>query len=137
MNFILEENRLTPEDYTALRPEIPLHTASRAIAGSTMTLRASAEGDITGMLRILSDGAMFCYIQDVFVKERYRGQGLGRALLEHALCWIDDALRPGEYMVVTLLAEPEMESFYEHLGFVRAPNALCGHAMQCVLQKDS
>ena len=44
------------------------------------------------MLRVLSDGAMFCYIQDVFVFEYYRGQGLGRALLEQAMCSMEELL---------------------------------------------
>ena len=136
MNILFEKNRLTPEDYIALRPEIPIGTARKAIDGSSMTLRAVADGETVGMLRVLSDGAMFCYIQDVFVFENYRGQGLGRALLEQAMCSMGELLEMGEYMLVTLLADPGMEEFYEHMGFMRAPNALAGHAMQCILQKD-
>lgn len=133
MTVRFEKNRLTPKDYVRLRPEIPYRVAEKAIAGSSMTICAIAE-DVLGMLRVISDGAMFCYIQDLFVRESYRGRGLGRALLEQALFWIEEELELDEYLIVSLLAAPGTESFYEGIGFARTPNDLVGCAMQCILQ---
>ena len=131
MTIQLENNRLTPEDYTALRPDIPYAVAARAIRGSSLTLRAVAGGQVIGMLRALCDGAMFCYFHDVFVSQPWRRRGVGRAMLTEALAQFQSALAPGEYLVVTALAEPGREGFYQACGFAAAQD---GCAMQGILQ---
>ena len=70
-------------------------------------------GKAVGMGRIISDGVSDAYIQDLVILQEYRGQGLGKklvnALLEHCLSkgliWIG------------LIAEPGQDEFYLPLGF--------------------
>jgi GNAT superfamily N-acetyltransferase len=43
-------------------------------------------GDMqVGFARVITDYATFGYLCDVFVLEQYRGQGLGRVLMEHVM----------------------------------------------------
>ena len=41
-----------------------------------------ATGDTVGMARVVTDRATFAWLCDVFVQERFRGQGVARRLLE-------------------------------------------------------
>ena len=57
-----------------------------------------------------------CEITHVWVHERYRGQGLGRALLHAAE---SEAVRRGCEQVVLLTHSFQAPQFYEHLGYDR------------------
>jgi GNAT superfamily N-acetyltransferase len=69
------------------------------------------------MGRAISDGVSDAWLQDIVVLKRYRGRGLGNAiirkLVEHCksrgLVWIG------------LVAEPGTKKFYEPLGFETLP----------------
>jgi GNAT superfamily N-acetyltransferase len=52
----------------------------RAIAGSLPIGAYAADGTLAGFARVVTDGALFAYLRDVFVLPPHRGQGLGRAL---------------------------------------------------------
>ena len=41
-----------------------------------------ATGDAVGMARVVTDRATFAWLCDVFVAERFRGQGIARRLLD-------------------------------------------------------
>jgi GNAT superfamily N-acetyltransferase len=57
-----------------------------------------------------------CEITHVWVHERYRGHGLGRALLQAAE---SEAVRRGCEQVVLLTHSFQAPQFYEHLGYTR------------------
>jgi len=86
---------------------------SRLIRGSHCFIAAMAEGNAVGMGRALSDGASDGYIQDVFVLPRYRGLGLGSAIvLRLKARLLKDGVR-----WVGLVAQDNSERFYGALGF--------------------
>ena len=60
---------------------IPREVVDRSIEGSVCfgVYEGSAQ---VGFARIITDGATFAYVADVFVLESHRGQGLGRWLME-------------------------------------------------------
>lgn len=70
-------------------------------------------GKAIGMGRIISDGASDAYIQDLVVLPEYRGQGIGKKLVEKLL---DYCLSRG-LIWIGLVAEPEQHEFYRSLGF--------------------
>jgi len=53
------------------------------------------------------------HVEDVVVDERHRGQGFGRALIDHA---VDHAKRHGCYKVI-LDCAPDKTGFYTRCGF--------------------
>lgn len=59
---------------------IPRATVASSIAGSLCFSLFHAERQI-GFARVVSDGATFAYLCDVYVLEAYRGQGLGKWLM--------------------------------------------------------
>lgn len=79
------------------------------------------DGAIAGMANALitvstAEGGRVLLLEDVIVRDRHRGLGLGRVLVEHVLAWA-----AGQGMTrVTLLADRANASalaFYERLGF--------------------
>ena len=69
---------LTAESYWALGVERSL--VDRAIANSLPAAAYAGNGALVGFARLVTDGAAFAYLRDVFVLEAHRGRGLGRAL---------------------------------------------------------
>jgi GNAT superfamily N-acetyltransferase len=75
-------------------------------------------GDQIGYARFITDYATFAYMADVFVVEEFRGQGLGRWLVECMLKY------PGvERYRRLLLATTTAAWLYEKLGFSTSENA--------------
>lgn len=59
----------------------PRERTERALANSLVFGMYAGEKQI-GIARVVSDYAIFAYICDVFIHEEYRGQGLGKWLME-------------------------------------------------------
>ncbi len=70
-------------------------------------------GKAIGMGRVLSDGVSDAYIQDVVVLPTYRGQNLGKKIVQTL---IDFCISKG-IQWIGLIAEPGSSQFYTTLGF--------------------
>lgn len=81
-------------------------------------------GEVAGMANALiavstAEGCRVLVLEDVIVKAKFRGQQLGRRLIEHILDWGRASGLPR----VTLLADKDNAAalaFYEKLGFERS-----------------
>jgi GNAT superfamily N-acetyltransferase len=65
-----------------------------------------------GLARVITDGATFAYLCDVFIDEKFRGQGLGKWLVECVLQHPDIAS-----VRRVLLATKDAHGLYEQFGF--------------------
>ena len=66
-----------------------------------------------GMGRGISDGCSDAYVQDVVVLKKYRGHGIGAAIIGK----IVNHLQSNGIDWIALVAEPGSEKFYRKLGF--------------------
>jgi GNAT superfamily N-acetyltransferase len=77
------------------------------------------DGEVpVGFVRALSDGHLAAYVEDVMVREGYRGSGVGEELMARLLREVGDVAN------VSLFCEPPVASFYERSGFRRTSYAL-------------
>ncbi|HEY1020972.1 MAG TPA: GNAT family N-acetyltransferase [Flavisolibacter sp.] len=60
---------------------IPLEVVRRSIEGS-LCFGVYQDGKQIGFARVITDGATFAYLADVFMDERFRGRGLSKWLME-------------------------------------------------------
>ena len=67
--------------------------------------------NMLGFARVVSDGVAFAYLMDVFILEEYRGQGLGRKLVQHIIDYPDFEVR------LFLLGTWDAHGLYKKLGF--------------------
>ena len=92
-----------------------LNEAKRRVATAVPTtfFAAIADGEIAGWCELRRrDG--IAQIEDVEVLEEFRGRGLGRAIVQHAL---DEGLRSGDVVYLEALADDWPRELYARLGF--------------------
>lgn len=65
-------------------PGIPREVVERAIAGS-LCFSVFRDDSQVGFARVVTDGATFAYLADVFIVSEQRGRGLSKQLMEHIL----------------------------------------------------
>ena len=86
---------------------------SKLIASSFCFLSAWEADKIVGMGRVISDAFSDAYIQDVFVAENYRKQGIAGEIVSRLINYCQD----NKIYWIALIAAPGSESMYEKLGF--------------------
>jgi GNAT superfamily N-acetyltransferase len=69
------------------------------------------------MGRLVGDGAMYWYLQDIIVQPEYQGQGIGRMIVNRLLEYIKENAMPGTKIEIGLTAVKGKEPFYEIFGF--------------------
>jgi GNAT superfamily N-acetyltransferase len=92
---------------------IPREVVERAIAGSYCVGAFDVDAQI-GFARVVSDGATFAYLADVYVLEDHRGQGIARAMVA-AL----QALPDLQGLRRWILGTRDAHGVYEALGWER------------------
>ncbi len=93
--------------------------ADAALARSLYHVVALHEEAVIGMARVVGDGAMFFYIQDVVVTPAYQGRGVGTLLLERVMGYLKDAAP--EKAFIGLFAAEGKHPYYERFGFAVKP----------------
>jgi GNAT superfamily N-acetyltransferase len=110
------------EDYARLRkaagwPVPALLACEEALRNSVFGVIAVADAKVVGMARVVGDGALWNYVQDLIVQPKYQRQGVGRRLMEALLTELTRRAAPGSD--VALISAPKAVRFYEHFGFAR------------------
>ena len=96
---------------------------------------AVANGNVTGMARIVGDDHTVFYIQDVIVHPDYQRMGIGSALMERVMNYIERKACKGA--VVGLMSAKGKEAFYEKYGFWKRPNEHFGYGMMQFWRQDN
>lgn len=93
----------------------PREVIERSIAGSLCFSALDGE-QMVGFARVITDGATFAWICDVFVDDARRGQGIGKRLMQAV---VDEPRLAGLKRMVLATNTPE---FYRPFGFEPLPN---------------
>lgn len=111
LNIHLIHHFLSAESYWA--KNIPFGTVQKSIEGS-VCFAVYNKTDFTqvGFARVITDGASFGYLADVFVLHLYRGKGLSKWMLEEILAHHDL-----QQFRRWLLATKDAHSLYTKFGF--------------------
>lgn len=77
---------------------------------------------LIGMGRVIGDGAIYFYIQDVIVLPQYKGEGIGRMIMENIEKFIAQSAHKNSF--IGLMAAEGVHEFYKNYGYkVRPDNA--------------
>lgn len=128
------------DDFIFLRKECGWGELSTEIAKKTLTAGLANvtvfEGSKTiGFGRVIGDGVIYFYVQDLIVREGYQGMGLGTEMLKNLVEQTVQIAAPGAS--IGLMSTKGKEEFYEKLGFTRRPNDDFGSGMTHVLNISS
>jgi GNAT superfamily N-acetyltransferase len=128
MPFEIVERRPTPDEYIDLTASVGWDTGSNvdgvpaALSASIYSVVAVDGTRAIGMARIVGDGAIYFYIQDVVVRPELQRRGVGTALMEAIMRYLDAKAPAGAS--IGLFAADGKAPFYERWGFKpRAPGA--------------
>lgn len=116
------------QEFAALRssagwnnPALP--TLQQSLDSTLFWVLAYSQAQLVGCGRVIGDGAMYFYIQDVIVLPEFQQLKIGTSLMNAINAFIQEHCPQGS--TVGLLAAQGKESFYEKFGFTaRDGNAL-------------
>lgn len=103
--------------------------AEKALKNSLYILTAYEDGIPVGMGRIVGDGAVICYVQDLIVIPEKQKDGVGCAILRKLKKFVQKEGIPGTTMMFDLMCAKGREEFYEKHGFIARPTKDLGPGM--------
>lgn len=130
----LTENSLNLETYLSLRASVGWKLlkdsqAKKALENSLLTLTAYIDDKPVGMGRIVGDGAVICYVQDLVVKPEYQKYGVGSVIMERLIEFVTDIKEKDTEIMMCLMCAKGREHFYEKFGFIGRPTEDLGPGM--------
>lgn len=88
----------------------------RMIEQADIMLTARVDSRLVGISRAITDFSFATYLSDLAVDERCQGQGIGRELIRRT------QQAAGEDAMLVLLAAPQAETYYPHIGLEQHPS---------------
>ena len=132
--LFLKENDLNVETYLKLRSAVEWvlldeKQAELALENSLYIVTAYDGDKAVGMGRLVGDGAVICYIQDLIVVPEYQGKKIGSMVIDRLISKADEMRMPGTKMMLDLMCAKGREVFYEKHGFIARPTEKLGPGM--------
>ena len=120
------------DDFIALRAvcgwgSIPKSVAELALSRSIIGVKALLDGKFIGCGRVVGDGILYFYIQDVMVLPEFRSIGVGTAVMKRIMSRLDAISPPGA--TIGLMSAQGKEAFYERFHFKKRPDERYGAGM--------
>jgi len=138
LNYKISKHSPTTQDFIALRAAIGWGETDAAMAKTSLANSLfhviieqmnddGSLGELIAMGRVIGDGAMYFYIQDVMVIPQYQGQGFGNILMKEIEAYLTLTAKKGA--TVGLLAAKGKEAFYCRFGYQKRPSDSLGNGM--------
>lgn len=128
------ENNRDVDTYLALREtvnwkKLTREQAVKALENSLYILTVYENREPVGMGRIVGDGAVVCYVQDLIVIPEKQKDGVGCAILRKLKKYVKKEGIPGTTMMFDLMCAKGREAFYKKHGFIARPTDDLGPGM--------
>ncbi|MCM1223852.1 MAG: GNAT family N-acetyltransferase [Lachnospiraceae bacterium] len=125
----LIDNILQPEDFIRLRIEtgfvgIPVDHARKALQNGLLNVSAIYDGELVGMGRLVGDGAMYWYLQEIIILPPFQRKGIGTMIVNHLVDYAKANSITGEFTTIGGVSAKGKEPFYEKLGFEVISNGI-------------
>ncbi len=122
--YTINEETPSPEEFIALRTAVGWggpspETAAGGLSGSLICVCVRKDGELVGFGRVIGDGCFAFYIQDMIVHPDHQRRGIGKAVMERIMSYIEGA-GSGDSQV-GLMAATGSPAFYERFGFKVRP----------------
>ncbi|EGD46611.1 GCN5-related N-acetyltransferase [Ruminiclostridium papyrosolvens DSM 2782] len=134
MNIQYVNNSLTAEMLSSFRNTIGwgntlLAKAEKAVQNTLFSIVAFDNDKAIGIGRLIGDGALIWYIQDVIVLPDYQRKSIGTAIMQQLLDYIRKNSFPNDSTTIGLMSAKGKEPFYQKFGFRMRPNEREGMGM--------
>ncbi|QQM63540.1 GNAT family N-acetyltransferase [Pseudoalteromonas sp. LC2018020214] len=132
MVYKVELKAPTLDEFTNLRAQAKWQnpddkTLKASIENSLFWVAVYDTDKLIGTGRIIGDGAMYFYIQDVIVAPSYQKQGIGHLVMTYIENYLNNTCSNGA--TIGLLSAHGKESFYRQYGYVKRDGDVLGLGM--------
>ena len=130
--YIVANNPPTVEEYLDLRDttgwgKIASKMAQVSLENTLFHVTIRENDKLIGMGRVIGDGGMYFYIQDVIVHPDFQGERIGGSIMQAIEEYLLKVTKAGA--TVGLLSAKGKESFYSRYGYLERPNDSLGKGM--------
>ncbi len=101
--------------------------AQASIENSLYHVSITHHSTLVAMGRVVGDGVMYFYIQDVIVAPEFQGNGLGTIIMEHIESYLAGSAVKGS--TIGLLAAKGKEGFYKKFSYTERSGDPLGLAL--------
>lgn len=118
----LVDNILQAEDFVRLRieagfAEVPVEHARKALQNGLLNVSAIYHGKLVGMGRLVGDGAMYWYLQEIVVLPEFQRKGIGTMIVNHLIDYAKANSITGKFTTIGGVSAKGKEPFYKRMGF--------------------
>lgn len=129
-----KKNELHVDTYLQLRQSVKWKKLTRqqaqlALDRSLYTVCVYDEDIPVAMGRLVGDGVVICYVQDLVVRPEYQSSGIGGAVLESLIAYAKEMQLEQTELMLALMCAKGREEFYEKYGFLARPTENLGPGM--------
>lgn len=125
------ENEITVNELLEMIESVGWKTYSKeqvekALRNTMYKVKATVDGKLAGIGRVVGDGSIVCILSDICVKPEYQGKGIGLAITKYLKEKIESNVKDGEKIQIELTPTAGNEAFYEKAGFKYKPDKITG-----------
>ena len=118
----LVDNILQAEDFVRLRieagfVEIPVEHARKALQNGLLNVSAIYNGELVGMGRLVGDGAMYWYLQEIIILPNFQRKGIGTMIVNYLIDYAKANSITGKFTTIGGVSAKGKEPFYKKMGF--------------------
>lgn len=104
----------------------PKHQVEEALKNTMYMVKATVDGKLAGIGRVVGDSSIVCVLTDVCVKPEFQGYGIGLKIINELKKLIEANVSEGEKIQIELTPTAGKEAFYQKAGFKYKPEKITG-----------
>jgi len=119
-NFRIEKRRLKVNEYQALRGttdwfSVDDEVVEKSLKNDLFSVCVFDKKTLVGMGRIVGDGAIYFYIQDIIVIPGYQRKGIGMLIMNEIEAYLEENAFDNSF--IGLMAADGVQKFYHKFGY--------------------
>ena len=127
--FHVELRKIRTEEYQRLRSttnwrQIPEIIVTKALEKDLFSVCILKKEKIVGMGRVIGDGSIYFYIQDVIVLPEFQMLGIGKLIMDQIENYLNNNAPNGAF--IGLMAAEGTVAFYQSFGYRNRPESRPG-----------
>ena len=103
---------------------IPIEHARKALQNGLLNVSAIYHDGLVGMGRLVGDGAMYWYLQEIIVLPQFQRMGIGTMIVHHLVDYAKENSVTGKFTTIGGVSAKGKEPFYEKMGFEIISNGI-------------